>query len=225
MEGLADARLGMLSCALLVLACSARAASPPVLPTSTDFAGGLEGWHNGGRGEVAPALAPPELSPSGAAADAEPYVRFVDRFGGYSYIIAPPGYLGDWSAFDGLGSILWEHRLFTTGAVQAFAPYSVRLAGPGGAAVWTGPAPTGPTGWVELAAPIREEAWDLLRGTWPGLLAEVSHFAISIEQVANTGALGAETAGIRRVALVPGPGAGAGLILLCALHRPRRPPR
>ena len=125
-----------------------------------------------------------------------------------SDILAPSKFLGDWSVLDGVGLIEFDHRIFEVGtAVVEFFPYSIGLSGPGGAARWSGPTPTGPTEWLTFQVPVREQNWTVTSGTWAGLLGNVTSLLLRIELVSNSA--GADHDGIDnvRISAVPEPGA------------------
>lgn len=206
---------------VLLVAVAAPTAPKAAAPKAPEVgaASTLSGWTGSNRSEVS--FFRPSALPGGEGESPAPYLRFVDKFGGYATILAPASFHGDWSALGPDAALSWQHRIFATGPAVAFAPFTLRLAGPGGAALWTGPTPQGVKGWVDVNAPLASDRWSLLSGSWDGLLTNVSSVELSIEQVNNTGNLGSEVAGIRSIVLIPAP-ASAAVLGLLALRLARR---
>jgi len=180
--------------------------------TST-FDTGLDGWFSNTPGEIR--WSSTNGNPGG-------FVRFTDSSGNFTYIAAPGKFLGDWSGLDGIGSISYDHKIFSTGGgVQGFTPYRIEISGSGGSALWAGSRPSGTTNWVHVEALLNEQDWRVNSGTWTELLSDVDLFLIRIEMVTNSTA--SEITGIDNVRLTPIPGAvwilGSGLIGLFSLRK------
>jgi hypothetical protein len=118
-------------------------------------------------------------------------MRFTDGspVGGIAF--APSKFLGDWSALDGAGSIMFDHRTFQTGNFTGTPGYLIRLSGPGGSAEWislTAPTscPAGGCVWETLTVPIDEASWTLVSGTWSALLADVTQFELAVDLYSST---------------------------------------
>ena len=191
-----------------ILACFAGSASASGVTTS--FTTGFEGWTF--------------VNPSGSSwqsSGGNPggYVRFDDlgpANGGQ--FLAPASYLGNWTSYDGVGSLSADAQLFVL-PPQAFAFPSFSISGPGGSAFWTASVPSGPFGWTTFTAPITASQWSIRSGSWAAILANVTQLLIFMP----ASSVGGEITGIDNVTLVPAPGVGAllGLGGLLAARRRR----
>ena len=144
-----------------------------------------------------------------AAAGGNPggYLHHVDASATSTYIIAPSQFLGDWSSGNSLGSVGFDHKIFSLGSVvNGFLPYEIRIAGSGDQATWFGATPAGTTDWLSLTAPLNEAAWSVT-GNWSDLLLNVTDLRIRIELVDN-GAGSGDSAGVDNVRLELGEVAG-----------------
>jgi len=161
-----------------------------------------------------------EVSHVASGGNPDGFLRFVDASGDATFIIAPAKFLGNWSALNGTGTIFWDHQIFVTGTVSSFLPHEVRISGPGGTATFTGGTPDGTSGWIQQSAPIEVASWTVNSGSWPAILANVTDFRISIEQVVNL-SVPEDIAGIDNVVLdgpaVPLAPPWATLVLLLAI--------
>jgi hypothetical protein len=161
----------------------ASAASPPVLPVTSNFDSGLEGWTSN---------TPAEVSWAASGGNPGGYARFVDESQNGTGLLAPAEYFGDWSTLDRRAVIRLDHKIFQ--GAGPFARYQARLTGTNGSAQWVGDLPTGPTEWVSLELPITECAWTLLSGTWAELLNNVTEVRLEIEL-----GFGADVSGIDNI--------------------------
>ncbi|MCP5522958.1 MAG: hypothetical protein H7A46_15580 [Verrucomicrobiales bacterium] len=101
--------------------------------------------------------------------------------------IAPSKFHGNWSSFEGGGTLRYDHRISTLGSdVTGYSPYQVVISGPGGEAAWTGSTPSGLTDWTPIFIPISPSSWDMKSGSWNELLVNVTSLQIRIEQVLNS---------------------------------------
>jgi hypothetical protein len=98
--------------------------------------------------------------------------------------IAPPAYLGDWSAMTAADSISLDYYLQNTSGGAVLAPAHVfRIAGPGGAAhAVLGYVPP-QLAWTTLRISLSAADWIMESGTWNGLLAHVNSLTIAGEFV------------------------------------------
>jgi hypothetical protein len=166
------------------------------------FDNGLEGWFSNTPGEV---------TWSSMNGNLDGYVSFTDASPNWSYIAAPDSFLGDWSHLDGTGRISYDQKIFSTGSVIAYTPYSIEISGPGGSARWDRESPSGTTEWVHVEALLNEQNWTVNSGSWNDFLSNVDLFLIRIEMVTNSYAT--EITGIDNVHLTPIP---ATVWLLCS---------
>ncbi len=106
--------------------------------------------------------------------------------GDNNFSVAPPAFLGDWSAMSTTDSLLADFWFVNTsgGAVSA-GPYLFRIAGPGGAATaLVGTLPP-QSAWTRIGVAIDPAAWTLESGTWSALLAHVTSLRIESEFVSG----------------------------------------
>ena len=109
---------------LIVAALLALTFSTTALAVTSTFDSGLDGW-----------TCTLDCSWSASGGNLGGYLRHVDTAGPRSFAFAPSKFLGDWSALDGDGSILFDHTLIFVGPQNdGFNPYEVVLSGPSGAA-------------------------------------------------------------------------------------------
>lgn len=94
-------KLVVLLMALVLMPAAASAGTV----TST-FDDGADGWT---------ATEPDEVAWAPAGGNPDGYLRFEELSGVNTYIIAPPAFLGDWSALEGSGSLQYDHKIFSTG--------------------------------------------------------------------------------------------------------------
>src|SRR6266536_3427464 len=123
----------------------------------------------------------------------------------YALAVAPAKFHGDWTSFNGRGTLSYSHKIFSIGGGMTFtfAPYLITISGPGGLATWTNGTPTSITEWTTVSAPITSSAWRLTSGSWSGLLSNVTNLLIQIEQVGNVPANApADVSGIDNVMLI-----------------------
>src|SRR3954470_14446097 len=114
------------------------------------------------------------------------FIRFVDNLNPGSNFVAPPKFLGNWSALNGTGQLTYDFRVFSTGgSVFSNGPYAVFLSGPGGAASWSGATPGQATPWIGITVPIQQSAWSVTSGNWSDLLANVTSLQIVGELFGN----------------------------------------
>lgn len=100
---------------------------------------------------------------------------------------APAAFLGDWSIYDGSGSVSFDFIRLDNGAQPAgFLPVSITISGPGGSARWDGPVIEVPGPWQTYTAPIEEAAWTIVAGNWTAILEDLTSLTIPIELVINS---------------------------------------
>lgn len=118
----------------------------------------------------------------GGTGDSSWYLQVVDLgTGGTMTAVAPAGYLGDWSAYDGVGTLSADVGLLglVIGGTQS-VPAGFTIVGPGGSASANfGVPPVGP--WLHYSAPIREDEWTVTAGTWAGLIQNVTSLSVRVE--------------------------------------------
>lgn len=132
---------------------------------------------------------------------------------------APAEFLGDWSLYNGVGTLTYDYRRISNGeSPLSFLPLSVQIVSPAGNASWTGMIINQPTDWLAVEVPINEAAWSF-DGEWADILANVSMLYIQIELVINEAGAD-DLAGIDNVRLIPSP--SAALLALAGVVLPRR---
>ena len=155
-------------------------APPTVSPTSSTFDSGLDGWTLQGSGV---------LSHSSTGGNPGGYAKFTDIAGpvGDGWLIAPAKFLGNWSGFNEIGLLTWDHRIITYGDIDTVLKASVIISGPGGQATFTGS--SFQSAWTRFSAPISIANWTINSGSWNAILSNVTSLKIRIEAVWNNGAL------------------------------------
>ena len=110
------------------------------------------------------------------------FVAFTDEGNDGGFISAPSIYLGDWTSFDNLATISYEHTIISEEIVNRRLPYEIRIQGPGGEAQFLGEVSPPPSGWHRVEVILESSEWTMISGDWSGLLANVTSFRIRIEQ-------------------------------------------
>ncbi len=193
--------------ALLAASISALAA-PIVVPVSSTFDTGLDGWTSN---------TPAEISFVSSGGNAGGYVSITDTTDASSIISAPAKFLGDYSALNGVGTILFDHRVFTVPDASPYT-YQLQLIGPGGNASWFGTNGSGTTPWTIISVPIQQSAFTLNSGSWSALLANVTDLQVNIEIVTSR----PDIEGVDNVRIVPEPSAALLVLSSAALCLRRR---
>jgi uncharacterized protein (TIGR03437 family) len=139
-------------------------------PIVSSFDSGLEGWTGPGF-----RFASQIGNPPGA-------LEYQELYSGDRVASSPEKFLGFWSHLDGGGFISFQHRVSSAGIAPAYwgaaSPREIRLAGPGGAATWTGSVPLFNNGWVALEVKLDQAQWTVTSGTWRNLLDQITAFQI-----------------------------------------------
>lgn len=154
---------------------------PSTTICESNFDSGLDNWTGYS----------PEISWQSSGGNPGGYLHWHD-YGAHSKPLnAPPKFLGDWSALNGVGSISFDQAIISTGNYNGRGGRRVSLSGPGGVAIWHGPiapgrCPNDPAcRWTTFNIPLVENAWTLKSGSWSALLADVTSFKISPEFYGN----------------------------------------
>lgn len=114
------------------------------------------------------------------------YAQFVDGSTGETWFVAPAAFRGDLRILDGTGTLTYDQRLVQIGGFNSgMVPMEVRLSGPGGEANWLSDYPTEGLQWNHMIVPFQQNAWNIMSGSWSGLLANVTSFWIRAEHVDN----------------------------------------
>ena len=125
------------------------------------------------------------------------YARVQDAAPDASYVAAPSSYLGNWTALENKGSIVFDHQMLAFDGQTV--NFIIRLeSSTGDEARWYSPAPAVAGGWKLIEANLVKSEWSIISGTWNSLLQNVSEFRISIEVV-----IGLESTGIDNIAFFP----------------------
>ncbi len=150
------------------------------------------------------------------------YIHFDNNPSGYTYtnIFAPQKFLGDWSLLNNTGAILYDVNIFSTGLYTDRNGYRCTLSGPGGRAQWTGEYPDPQVGWATVYVPIQESLWEMLSGTWAGLLNNIDLFSIQTAYYTNYTTF--EITGTDNIMLVPEPLTVLVLTIGCLFLKKRR---
>jgi DNA-binding beta-propeller fold protein YncE len=139
------------------------------------FDTGLDGWRISGDNDS-------EWAPGGGNPGGCILVNDLAT-GARNDAVAPLQYLGDWSSALPTDELSFDVYSLRESGDQQAGPYTMRIAGPGGAAVaLEGYLP--PDGvWTTVTVPLDPAAWVIQGGTWAGILEEVTSLLISAEYV------------------------------------------
>lgn len=134
------------------------------------------------------------------------YAKGQDRLGQPSYYVAPPKFLGNWSALDNAGSLDWDHvtLLLGPGPTPITNAIVARISGPSSSAIVRFDATSTVEGaWTHFSVPISSESWTMTSGTWQSLISNVTGVWLNGEFINNTHASpdGAEMWGIDNIVL------------------------
>ena len=201
--------VALIACSVLGFgpALTARAA-PVVVPVSSTFDSDLDGWIQ----------ARPTAEWRSTGGNPGGYFWSREAAPGRQVANAPGKFLGDWTALDNAGFILFDQRVIESGNPSAALGREVFLNGAGGdRAVWTGPLPCGTpdcsTPWERFVVPIESSSW-AVTGSWSALLSDVAGLGIAMDLYPGGGGI----TGLDNVRLVPEPGTalllGGGLLVL-----------
>lgn len=128
-------------------------AAPIAVPVSSTFESDTDGWTGDNVGEFF-------FDAVGGNPGGFLYFDDIAPSGGLA--VAPAKFLGDWSALDGVGVILYDHRVFDSGSHTAVSNRSILISGPGGDAKWTGSLPCEgqncSTAWETFVVPLEESS-------------------------------------------------------------------
>lgn len=184
---------------MTILACGGTTPSKAGIVAFSGFDGGLEGWTSN---------TPAEVTWQSTGGNPGGYAQFVDGSSGETFFVAPPQFLGDLRILDETGTLSYDHRLVQIGSQNnGIVPLEVRLAGPGGEANWLGAIPTEGPLWNQIIVPFQQSSWNVVSGSWSGILSNVTSFRIRLELVDNgfRGPTNRETVTIDNVTLTANP--------------------
>jgi hypothetical protein len=160
----------------------------------SNFNTGLDGWTLEGSGT---------LSYVSSGGNPDGYARWADHADtlGDGWMIAPSSFLGNWSVYNGTGTLSWDHKIISTGDIDTIVTPSAIISGPGGTATYQGG--QFQTSWHTLSAPIISSNWIVSSGSWASILNNVTSLKIRTEAVWNNGYLDVD--GMDNVSLAPEP--------------------
>ncbi len=105
--------------------------------------------------------------------------------GGNNFAVAPPAYLGDWSAMTAADSISVDLFFQQLSGTVSPGPFLFRISGPGGAA-YTLPGYVPPQNvWTTVTAALDPAGWVIESGTWGAVLAHVNTVLIEVEFISG----------------------------------------
>lgn len=106
--------------------------------------------------------------------------------GGNNRAIAPPGYLGNWSAMTSADSIVVDLFLQQLSGTFSPQPYQFRIAGPGGAAHTLAGYVPPQNVWTPVGAALNPADWVIESGTWSAIVANVNSVLIQVEFISGS---------------------------------------
>ena len=116
-------------------------------------------------------------------------VRMGDASNVLTNAVAAPKFRGDWSDFDVQGVMKFDLYLQTTSSNYFEKEYLVRISGPGGVARYTTTdeiTALTTNQWYTHEIPIDAGSWEMLSGTWSGLLDFVTEIRLELEFIDGT---------------------------------------
>ncbi|NOT33028.1 MAG: T9SS type A sorting domain-containing protein [Candidatus Eisenbacteria bacterium] len=105
--------------------------------------------------------------------------------GANNLAVAPPAYLGNWSAMTSADSIRLDLFLHRINGTQVGEPYQFRISGPGGAAHTLGGYMPPQDVWATVGAPLDSTTWVIESGSWSAILAHVNTVLIQVEFISG----------------------------------------
>ena len=193
-----------LASAVLSLSVTSASANTEVTIAASDFSTDLDGWSTSPGDQWT-------LSFSATGGNPNGYARGADGLGEPSYFLAPPKFLGNWTALDVVpgnlvtSSLSWDAISIALGPTPTpLSSYPLaKISGPGGSAIVESGLNVLPFEgqWRHQSIPIMLGPWTLQSGTWLGLLANVTSVQISAEVVSNGSGPGVEIWGLDNVRL------------------------
>lgn len=164
--------------ALTVFAAFLAAAAPASSAVTTTFNANTEGWLV--TGDNASVWSATGGNPGGCF-----YVNDLAT-GDTNLAVAPPAFLGDWSAMTPADSLTIDFYFHNTSGGAVVAPaYTFRISGPGGAAISV-PGYIPPQNvWSRVGTPIAAANWVVQSGTWSAILAHVTTVYVYAEFVSG----------------------------------------
>ncbi len=146
---------------------------PAVAQVSSTFDAGLDGWQV--TGDNASTWQPTGGNPGGCLA-----VNDLAE-GDYNYAVAPPRYLGDWSAATAADSLAVDYRLETLSGSPLSRSVFV-ISGPGGRAASAAVHPPELV-WTTYQVALDPALWTVEAGDWASILANVTSLRVNGEFV------------------------------------------
>ena len=146
-----------------------------------DSAGYYDGWSFQNVGSIVVSMV--QGNPPGS-------VRLGDASGDLTNAVAAPKFRGDWSALDQQAHMRFDLYLETGSSNYFDKEYLVRMSGPGGVAKFNcNDSLTAllVNQWHTVEIPIDAPSWELLSGTWSGLLDFVAEIRLELEFIDGTG--------------------------------------
>lgn len=116
-------------------------------------------------------------------------VRMGDASNALTNAVAAPKFRGDWSDFDVQGIMKFDLYLQTTSSNYFVKDYLVRISGPGGVAIFNcNDSLTAllVNQWHTVEIPIDAASWEMVSGTWGGLLGFVAEIRLDLEFIDGT---------------------------------------
>ena len=147
------------------------------------------------------------------------FVRFAESgVPPYTSLAAPTTFLGDWSSLDGIGSLRYDFRLFSSTPDSTAGIMVTGGFGGSGSMFWRQPVTAGTLGWETVVAPLNPTSWEIQGGTWDDILSNVTEVRIFPDYFDHFG----EVTGVDNIALLPEPSLGALMAVAAGLFAARR---
>lgn len=155
---------------------------PPIgtICSTWDSAGYYDGWSFQNVGSIQVSMT--QGNPPGS-------VRMSDASNVLTNAVAAPKFRGDWSDLDMEATMTFDLFLQTTSSNYLEKEYLVRISGPGGVARYTTTdeiTALTTNQWYTHEIPIDAGSWELVSGTWNGLLDFVAEIRLHLEFIDGT---------------------------------------
>lgn len=159
--------------AVVALLLSALGQSPATALVTTTFNANAEGWLV--TGDNASVWSATGGNPNGCL--------FVNDLatGDNNRAVAPPAYLGNWSAMTSADSLVIDLYLHAISGTISPQPYLFRISGPGGAAFTLASYVPPQNVWTTVGASLDSTHWVIESGSWSAILAHVNTLLIQVE--------------------------------------------
>jgi len=114
-------------------------------------------------------------------------VRITDGTG-LSQALAPPKFLGDWGALDGVAAIQFDLQITNISGPLLLSDFWLKISGPGGQAMalMDSSLTAAFNKWNTFSFLIDSQAWQVSAGTWEALITDVRELRLVVEYISGS---------------------------------------